>query len=147
MSIDRGAGPEPRQDLSWRSMRKLDIEVAAAEYTVVRLPAGSGIPAGLAAASGVVSVTSTPQEVSIVCPSEVAPEAERSEPGWRLLTVSGPLEFTLTGIIANLAGALAAAGVALFALSTFDTDHLLVKAGDLARATAALREAGHEVHA
>lgn len=126
-------------------MKKLDIEVADGEYTVVRLAAGASLPDGITEAKGVVSVTRTPHEVSVVCPAAAAPDAERSEPGWRLLTVAGPLEFTLTGIIANLAGALAAAGVALFALSTFDTDHLLVKEADLDRAVAALREAGHEV--
>jgi hypothetical protein len=126
-------------------MRKLDIAVAAGEYTVLRLPADAEVPAGLAASAGLVSVTRTPREVSVVCPSEVAPGVERSESGWRLLSVGGPLEFMLTGVIANLAGALAAAGVALFSLSTFDTDHLLVKADDLDRAVAALREAGHEI--
>jgi uncharacterized protein len=67
------------------------------------------------------------------------------EQGWRLLSVRGPLEFTLTGIIAALASELAAAGVALFSLSTFDTDHVLVKAADLDRAVAALEASGHEV--
>jgi len=69
------------------------------------------------------------------------------ETGWRALTVRGPVEFTLTGILAALSGALAAAGVPIFALSTFDTDHLLVKDADLDRAIAALREAGHDVAA
>lgn len=128
-------------------MKKLDIEVAGEDYTVLRLPPDAPLPTVLDAATGVVSVTRTDSELSIVCPVAAAPEAERSEPGWRLLTVRGPLEFTLTGIIANVAGALAAAGVALFALSTFDTDHLLVKRDDLDRAVAALREAGHQVHA
>ena len=57
----------------------------------------------------------------------------------------GPLEFTLTGIIAALASELAAAGVALFSMSTFDTDHILVRAADLDHAVKALRESGHEV--
>jgi hypothetical protein len=56
------------------------------------------------------------------------------------------LAFTLTGIMAAISGALAGAGVSLFALSTYDTDHVLVKATDLERATDALREAGHDVH-
>lgn len=81
----------------------------------------------------------------MVCPTSLAPEGERVQAGWRLLTVRGPLEFTLTGIMAALAGELAAAGVALFAVSTFDTDHILVQATDLARAMAALRAAGHDV--
>jgi hypothetical protein len=75
----------------------------------------------------------------------VAPESDTREDGWRLLSVRGPLEFALTGILAALSGELAAAGVSLFAVSTYDTDHVLVKSDDLERAVHALREAGHEV--
>jgi hypothetical protein len=77
----------------------------------------------------------------------MVPEGAKVDGGWRLLTVRGPLEFTLTGIMASLAGSLAAAGVPIFAMSTFDTDHILVKQVDVERAVVALREAGHEVHA
>ncbi|MGW5050042.1 ACT domain-containing protein [Actinokineospora sp. NPDC004072] len=126
-------------------MNRLVIDVLPGEYTVTRLAPGAPVPAGLLDADGFVSVTRTGAETSVVAPSAHAPDGERAEPGWRLLTVRGPLEFTLTGIMAALAGALAQAGVPLFAMSTFDTDHLLVRAGDLGRAVTALREAGHEI--
>jgi hypothetical protein len=124
-------------------VKRLTLDVAPGEYTVTRLPSGSDVPR--ITAPGLVSVTSTPTEVSIVCPSDVAPPSEDAQAGWRLLTVRGPLEFDLTGVMAALAGELAAAGVSLFAVSTYDTDHVLVKAVDLTRAVKALREAGHEV--
>ncbi|MBB4910400.1 ACT domain-containing protein [Actinophytocola algeriensis] len=124
-------------------MKRLTIDIAPGDYTVSRLPAGTEAPR--IEAAGLVSITSTPTEVSIVCPTDVAPETEHAHPGWRLLTVRGPLEFDLTGIMAALAGELAAAGVSLFAVSTYDTDHVLVKAADLQRAVKALREAGHEI--
>jgi hypothetical protein len=124
-------------------VKRLTIDIAAGDYTVCRLPAGT--PPPRIDAPGLVSVTSTPTEVSVVCPAEHAPETEHAHPGWRLLTVRGPLEFDLTGIMAALAGELAAAGVSLFAVSTYDTDHVLVKATDLERAVRALREAGHEI--
>jgi hypothetical protein len=73
------------------------------------------------------------------------PPTEDARPGWRLLTVRGPLEFDLTGVMAALAGELAAAGVTLLAVSTYDTDHVLVKQADLDRAIKALKEAGHEI--
>jgi hypothetical protein len=101
----------------------------------------------LSAADAFVSITSTPEEISLVTPAGQAPAGAKVDEGWRLLTVRGPLEFTLTGIMASLAGSLAAAGVPLFAVSTFDTDHILVKQSDVDRAVQALREAGHEVHA
>ena len=126
-------------------MKRLAIDIAPGEYTVARLPKGTPAPQFTLDEPALVSVTSTPTEVSVVCPTSVAPKSENAHDGWRLLTVRGPLEFSLTGIMAALAGALAAAGVSLFAVSTFDTDHVLVKGTDLDRAVAALREAGHEV--
>jgi uncharacterized protein len=128
-------------------VKRLIVDVRPGEYTVARLAADAPVPAGLLDLPGLVSVTRTPDELSIVCPSGhlSAADAGTAQPGWRLLTVRGPLEFTLTGIMAALSGELAAAGVSLFALSTYDTDHLLVKADDLGRAVQALRASGHEV--
>jgi hypothetical protein len=127
-------------------MNRLTIDLRPGEYALSRLPAGSGLPA-LPPSDSLFSITSTPEEISVVSPVGSAPAGAKVEQGWRLLTVRGPLEFTLTGIMASLAGSLAAAGVPIFALSTFDTDHILVKETDLDRAVHALREAGHEVHA
>jgi hypothetical protein len=128
-------------------VRRLAVDVQPGDYSIARLPAGSPPPNDLfgLAGSALVSITRTPEEISLVCPTDLAPATGQVEHGWRLLTVRGPLEFTLTGIMAALAGELAAAGVSLFAVSTFDTDHVLVKSVDLGRAIAALTEAGHEV--
>jgi hypothetical protein len=126
-------------------MNRLTIDLRPGEYALCRLPAGAQVPA-LAVVDAFVSITSTPDEISVVCPASAVPSGAEVNQGWRLLTVRGPLEFTLTGIMASLAGSLAAAGVPLFAVSTFDTDHILVKETDLERAVLALREAGHEVH-
>ncbi|HUQ60062.1 ACT domain-containing protein [Lentzea sp.] len=127
-------------------MKRLIVDVQPGEYTVTRLATDAAVPAGLLDLTGVlVSVTRTPDEVSVIAPSSFPLGGDSAEKGWRLLTVRGPLEFTLTGIMAALAGELAAAGVSLFALSTYDTDHLLVKQTDLDRAVVALRAAGHEL--
>ncbi|GAA1222137.1 ACT domain-containing protein [Prauserella alba] len=129
-------------------MRRLAIDVQPGEYTVARFDAGAPVPAALLDPTGgeLVSVVRTAEELSVVGPSARMPATDRAEPGWRLLTVRGPLAFSLTGIVAALSSELAAAGVALFAVSTFDTDHFLVAAGDLDRAVDALRSGGHEVH-
>ncbi|WIY01765.1 ACT domain-containing protein [Amycolatopsis mongoliensis] len=128
-------------------MKRLAIDVRPGEYAVVRLPADAPVPAELLAPGepAFVSVTRTPEELSVICPAGREPSGGTAEDGWRLLSVRGPLEFTLTGIIAALASELAAAGVALFSMSTFDTDHILVRATDLGHAVKALRESGHEV--
>jgi hypothetical protein len=91
------------------------------------------------------SVTRTPDELSIICRADAVPPGVRSEGGWRCLKVRGPLDFALTGILAALTAPLAAAGIALFAVSTYDTDYLLVKAEMLDRAAETLRGAGHRV--
>lgn len=127
-------------------MRKLAIDVRAGEHAVCRLPVDAALPAALFDGPGLVSVSRTEHELSVVCPAERAPaDAQHFAGGWRWLAVRGPLEFTLTGIMAALAGELAAAGISLFALSTYDTDHILVQQDDLLRAVQALREAGHQV--
>ena len=127
-------------------MRKLTVGVRPGEYVVLRLAADAPVPAALLdPTDGFVSITRTADELSVVCPADLAVPADLVERDWRLLTVRGPFEFALTGIMAALSGALAAAGVSLFALSTYDTDHILVKDADLDRAIDALRDAGHEV--
>lgn len=94
------------------------------------------------------SLTRTPHELSLVCPEDdLPPSVETVERPWRALVVDGPIPFGETGVIAGLSSPLAAAGVPVFVLSTHDTDLVLVKDADLARACAALAAAGHEVRA
>ena len=122
----------------------LDLQVLPGDYAICRLPAGTTMPAGLdPGPGGVVSVTWTPDEVSIICPSDRAPAGATVETPWRCLRVAGSVELTLTGVLASLTGPLAEARVNLFAFSTYDTDYLLVPAVRLAEAVAALTTAGH----
>jgi hypothetical protein len=115
---------------------------------VCRLPPGDGLPSwALEPDHAFVSLTRTRDEVSVVCPQAAVPPGVEMEPGWRALSVEGPLDLALTSVLASLADPLSEAGVPLFALSTHDTDHLLVKASDLDAALAALAAAGHEVPA
>ena len=113
---------------------------------VCRLDPKASLPIWASAdSSALVSVTRTASELSIVCAQENVPQDMRSERDWRCLMVVGPLDFGLTGVLCALLAPLAGAGVSVFALSTFDTDYVLVREIDLARAVQALREAGHEV--
>lgn len=128
----------------------LDIALLAEEYAVCRLPAGAAIPAGLlspAAGAGIVSVTSTADELSIICPADRVPAEAIVETPWRCLQVVGPLDLALTGILASLAVPLAEARVNIVAFSTYDTDYLLVPSVRLAEALATLSNAGHRVAA
>jgi hypothetical protein len=111
---------------------------------VCRLPPDAPWPSPLIDGS-LFSTTLTGSELSLVCQEDAAPAHARSESGWRALSVVGPLEFSMVGIIASLVTPLADAGVAVFVLSTFDTDHLLVKSEDLKRAIDVVRSHGHAV--
>jgi hypothetical protein len=73
------------------------------------------------------------------------PSDIRCEREYRALRVNGPLPLNLIGILASIAEPLAEAGLSIFAISTFDTDYVLVKGGDLEAAVAALEHAGHRV--
>jgi hypothetical protein len=127
----------------------LDLDLLPDEYAVCRLPAGSPLPADLAgpAGDGIVSVTWTDQEVSVVCRADRVPAGAAAESPWRCLRVVGPLDFALTGILASLVGPLADARVNIMAFSTYDTDYLLVPSVRLAEAVAALTGSGHRVAA
>lgn len=88
----------------------------------------------------------TDEEVSLVCPQEHVPcrYLKRAD-GWRAFKVQGELDFSLTGILAGLSGILAEKGIAVFALSTYNTDYVLCGDAMLPRAINALEEAGHLV--
>ncbi len=131
----------------------LRLRVLPGSYTICRLAAAATLPVWAqqpAPVDALLSITRTADELSIVCPQSVLPPATESasepfltepfltERDWRCLCVVGPLDFSLVGILARLATALAAANISLFALSTYDTDYLLVKADRLTEALVAL---------
>lgn len=139
--------------------------VLADELVVARFPSqppATTIATLLAEPGAIASITRTVDEWSIVCSSafaallssssSVAADAGapadggvKREAGWRALRIAGVLDFSLVGILASVSSLLAAAGVSIFALSTYDTDYILVKSGSLAAAVAALSAAGHTV--
>jgi hypothetical protein len=121
------------------------LDVVGGRLAVCRLAAGDPVPGWALRAEAPTSITRTHDELSIVCPEDAVPGDVPCRGGWRALAVRGPLDFGLTGVLAGLAGPLAEAGVPILAIGTHDTDIVLVADGDLARAVAALRDAGHEV--
>ena len=91
-------------------------------------------------------VGKTDEELSLVCPIDAVPEQTLSrDDGWRMFGIVGTLDFSLIGVLANISRALADAGVGLFAVSTYNTDYILVKKENLLRAREALRAAGYEI--
>ncbi len=125
-------------------MTGLTLTLAPERLAVCRLAPDAPIPP-LPLGSSLVALTLTPDELSLVIPEEAAPVGAATEAGWRALRVAGPLDFSLTGVLVSLAEPLAQAGVSIFAISTYDTDYLLVRESALAAALAALRAAGHTI--
>ena len=88
----------------------------------------------------------TDRELSLVCETRDTPARTlEREDGWRGFRVAGTLDFSLVGILSRLSGILAAEGIGIFAVSTYDTDYILVKRDNLDRALRALAVAGYEV--
>jgi hypothetical protein len=113
-------------------------------YAVCRLPPDASWP--IWAKGDFVTVSRTPDELSVVCPAGCVPTEVRCENDWRCLRVAGVIDFSIVGVLASLTAPLADAGVSVFAVSTFDTDHLLVKNVDFERACTALRLHGHSLN-
>lgn len=123
-------------------MISLRFRVDERELAIAKLDPESPVPAW-ADGPGFVSVTRTPHELSIVCDASRVPAGIRHELGWARLELDGPFPFELTGILSSFVAPLAAAKIGIFAMSTFDTDYVLVKRASLDAALAALAAAGH----
>ena len=124
----------------------LELELLPGLHAICRLDAGASIPAW-AVIGAFTSVTRTPDELSVICAAAAVPGGVTAERDWRVLRVAGPLDFELTGVAAALTTPLAAAGVSVLPVATYDTDYLLVRESALAAALAALVAAGHTVPA
>lgn len=124
-------------------MTPLTLRVLPERLAICRLPAEATVPAW--ARGRFLAVTRTPTELSLVCAQADVPAGQQAERGWVALQVAGPLDFGLTGVLAALAVPLAEAEVSIFAISTYDTDYVLVREAQLATAVAALAAAGHRL--
>ncbi len=114
----------------------------AGRFAVCKLPPDSTVPAW-ATAGDVFSVTRTGEELSVVCRQEMVPTGIQCEGDWRCLRVAGAMPFTLVGVLSALTRPVAAAGVGVFAVSTFATDYLFFKDAEFQTAVSALRRAGY----
>lgn len=117
----------------------LALKLLDGRYAVCKLSPDAAIPPALMAGNQeFLSITRTADELSIVCPEALTPKDAKVEGPWRAFKVQGPLDFSLTGIIAKLTAPLAEAKISVFTVATFDTDYLLVREKDLEGAVSAL---------
>ena len=127
------------------STRRLELTLLAESFAISRLAADAPIP-GWATQGSFFSVTRTGDELSVVTELSRVPAGVQSHPRWRVLKVHGPFVLSEIGVLSALATPLSEARISLFAVSTFDTDYLLVASESLPAAIAALERAGHTIH-
>ncbi|MEJ2057904.1 MAG: ACT domain-containing protein [Desulfofustis sp.] len=120
---------------------KLELDILEESVSIHRFCHDSTIPLSVYRSS-FFSISRTAEELSVVCDSSIRLQSDKSETGWKIIKVCGPLDFSETGVLAALTDPLAAAKIAVFAVSTFDTDYILIKPEHMAGARNVLERAG-----
>ncbi len=123
-------------------MPDLPLELLNDEYAIHRFDPNTDIPKKVFSCD-FYHISKTHDELSIVCPKSLDLESDHRDGGWACIKVKGPLDFGLTGILADLSDILAKAHISIFALSTYDTDYILVKSDKKALAIKSLTAQGH----
>jgi len=121
----------------------LVLSVISETFTIHKLSPDLSIPEEILK-SNYYSVTKTDNELSVVCSELIEVKSLQSSKGWKCIKVKGPLDFNLTGIFAGISDILAQANISIFAISTFDTDYILVRSKDLSSARNKLRKADYK---
>jgi len=124
--------------------RSLNFSWVPGSFAVCRLPAGSPVP-NWALRGSLFATVGTPEELSIVCSVELVPEDVRHEANWTCCKLIGPFPFGETGILASFIQPLSENSVPIFAISTFDTDYVLIKEEWAGHALNVLQAAGHQL--
>ena len=124
--------------------QSLRLERLRGRFAVCRLDPGARVADDVLRGE-LAGVTRTSDETSVVCCMSRAPRGAQVEGPFCAMRVAGTLDFSLTGILASLAGPLAEAGISIFALSTFDTDYLLVREEAIDAAVETLAARGHQI--
>ena len=125
--------------------RTFVLSLLSETFAICRLAPDAAVPEW-ATQGQFFSITRTIDELSVIAEMALVPQRLRTAVSWRVMKVHGPFDFSEVGILASLAEPLAAAGVSVFTISTFDTDYLLVQSSQLRDAVAGLRNAAHTVH-
>lgn len=131
----------------------LELEFSAAEYSIYQFAKNGNRELGNliaeAGAPGFFSVTSTPDEVSVVARTGFFQESSltphESSDGWRYFRVVGPLEFSQTGILSEISQAMASAKIPILAIATFDTDYVFFPNSSMEATKKCLENSGFRI--
>tara|TARA_Y100000588_G_scaffold355121_1_gene410036 strand:- start:71 stop:469 length:399 start_codon:yes stop_codon:yes gene_type:complete len=121
----------------------LVLSVLSETFAIHKFSPDASIPEKILK-SNYYSVSKTENELSLVCSEVIEVQSLQSSKGWKCIKVKGPLDFNMTGFLAGISDILAQGNISIFAISTFDTDYILVRSQDLYPAITKLRQAGYE---
>ena len=119
------------------------LSISEETYIIHKLDQSTNLPEGLTE-SEFYSLSNSREELSLVCPEQILIQSENSSPNWKCLKVAGPLDLKLTGILAGLSDTLEKAKISIFAISTFETDYLLIQKQVLETAKTVLKSSGYK---
>jgi hypothetical protein len=122
---------------------KIVLSILEETYIIHKLDQSTKLPEGLTDCE-FYSLSNSQEELSLICPDQILIQSENSSPNWKCLKVAGPLDLKLTGILAGLSDTLEKAKISIFAISTFETDYLLIQKQVLETAKTALKSAGYK---
>ena len=126
------------------STAKLKLKILEGEFSIYRFSSSTKIP-DITYESSFYTISKTDDELSIVCESKIKLQADESEHNWRCFKVLGPLDFSLTGIISKISSTFAESKISIFAISTYDTDYILVKSQQVELAKESLIKSGYPI--
>jgi hypothetical protein len=122
---------------------KIVLSILEETYIIHKLDQSTNLPEELIECE-FYSLSNSQEELSLVCPEQMLIQSENSSPNWKCLKVAGPLDLNLTGILAGLSDTLSKAKISIFAISTFETDYVLIQKQVLETAKSALKSAGYK---
>lgn len=124
--------------------KKLNLKLLKDRYSVCRLNRNEEIPKWIFQEE-FFSITRTDEELSIVCLQDKIKENIKCEKDWRILKIEGPLDFSLIGILSRISTLMANNGISIFAISTYDTDYILIKEESINRAIEVLENNNYNI--
>ncbi len=125
-------------------MKPQTLRELPGQYAVVRLAPDSTIPAW-ADGEGFVSISRSDDELSITCLTARVPDSVQSSGPWRCFKLQGPFAFDEYGILLSIVKPLSEAGLGVYVVSSYDTDHLLLLQNVVEQGIGLLEAAGHQV--
>ena len=123
---------------------KIVLSILEETYIIHKLDQSTNLPEEQLIECEFYSLSNSQEELSLVCPEQILIQSENSSPNWKCLKMAGPLDLNLTGILAGLSDTLAKAKISIFAISTFETDYLLIQKQSLKAAKNALISQGYQ---